>query len=31
MNPMQPLQALLAQAERERDDAWGQAKRASDR
>ncbi len=31
MNPMQPLQALLAQAERERDEAWGQAKSAADR
>lgn len=31
MNPMQPLQALLAQAERERDEAWGHAKRAADR
>jgi flagellar protein FliJ len=31
MNPMQPLQALLAQAERERDAAWGQVQRASDR
>jgi flagellar FliJ protein len=31
MNPMQPLQALLAQAERERDEAWGQAQRASER
>lgn len=31
MNPMQPLQALLAQAERERDEAWAQAKHAADR
>jgi flagellar FliJ protein len=28
---MQPLQALLAQAERERDAAWSQVQRASDR
>ena len=30
MNPLQPLQALLAQTERERDEAWGAAQRAAD-
>lgn len=29
MNPMQPLMALLAQTERERDEAWAEAQRAS--
>src|SRR5438445_6015266 len=29
MNPMQPLMALLAQTERERDQAWAQAQQAS--
>ena len=28
MNPLQPLMALLAQTERERDDAWAEAQRA---
>lgn len=29
MNPMQPLMALLAQTERERDQAWAEAQQAS--
>jgi len=29
MNPLQPLMALLAQAERERDEAWSDAQRAT--
>ena len=30
MNPLLPLMALLAQTERERDEAWAQAQRASE-
>jgi flagellar FliJ protein len=29
MNPLQPLMALLAQTERERDEAWAQAQQAA--
>jgi flagellar protein FliJ len=29
MNPLQPLMALLAQTERERDDAWARAQQAA--
>ncbi|HEX6707086.1 MAG TPA: flagellar export protein FliJ [Albitalea sp.] len=30
MNPLQPLMTLLAQTERERDEAWAQAQRAGE-